>query len=85
MAVLSVTDHDTTAGLPGCASEAARLGLAFIPGIEITAVDNGEPNDETNPDSVTFSPPLTVNGKTITTASVLDGNLQLHGDCVGGN
>lgn len=38
--VLAVTDHDTTAALDECARDAARRGLAFIPGIEITAVDD---------------------------------------------
>jgi predicted metal-dependent phosphoesterase TrpH len=41
---LALTDHDTIAGLAEAASEAARLGLAFVPGIEISAVppiDNG--------------------------------------------
>ena len=35
---LSVTDHDTTAGLAEARDAAARLGVGFIPGIEITAV-----------------------------------------------
>lgn len=35
---LSVTDHDTTAGLDEAASAADRTGMTFVPGIEITAV-----------------------------------------------
>jgi predicted metal-dependent phosphoesterase TrpH len=35
---LALTDHDTVAGLPTAAAEAARLGLAFLPGIEISAI-----------------------------------------------
>lgn len=35
---LSVTDHDTTAGLDAAAAEAETAGIAFVPGIEITAV-----------------------------------------------
>ena len=35
---LSVTDHDTMAGVPAAAEAAARLGMEFLPGIEITAV-----------------------------------------------
>jgi predicted metal-dependent phosphoesterase TrpH len=35
---LSVTDHDTMAGVPPAAEAAAKLGLDFLPGIEITAV-----------------------------------------------
>jgi predicted metal-dependent phosphoesterase TrpH len=36
--VISVTDHDTTAGWDEAAAEAASAGLEFIPGVEITAV-----------------------------------------------
>ena len=36
---LSVTDHDTTAALEEAAQHCAALGLGFVPGIEITAVD----------------------------------------------
>jgi predicted metal-dependent phosphoesterase TrpH len=32
---LALTDHETTAGLAEAAAEAARLGIAFVPGIEI--------------------------------------------------
>src|SRR5258706_11825610 len=35
---LALTDHDTIAGLAEAASEASRLGLTFVPGIEISAV-----------------------------------------------
>jgi rubrerythrin len=35
---MSVTDHDTVAGLPEAAHAAASSGIAFVPGIEITAV-----------------------------------------------
>ncbi|MCE2541004.1 MAG: PHP domain-containing protein [Acidobacteria bacterium] len=35
---LSVTDHDTVAGIPAAAAEAAARGMEFLPGIEITAV-----------------------------------------------
>lgn len=38
---LSVTDHDTLAGVPDAAAAAAARGMAFLPGIEITAVDRG--------------------------------------------
>jgi predicted metal-dependent phosphoesterase TrpH len=37
---LSVTDHDTLAGIPEAAAEAAARGMEFLPGIEITAVHN---------------------------------------------
>ena len=39
--VCSLTDHDTVAGLAEAAAEAARRGLGFVPGIEITAVADG--------------------------------------------
>jgi predicted metal-dependent phosphoesterase TrpH len=39
--VFSVTDHDTVAGHPEAAAAASALGLTFVPGIEITAVDAG--------------------------------------------
>ncbi len=34
--VLSLTDHDTTAGLPEAAAAAARLGVRLIPGVEVS-------------------------------------------------
>ncbi|WP_192497986.1 PHP domain-containing protein [Tepidiforma bonchosmolovskayae] len=34
--ILSLTDHDTTDGLPEAAAAAARLGLRLIPGVEIS-------------------------------------------------
>jgi predicted metal-dependent phosphoesterase TrpH len=39
--VLSVTDHDTVAGSDLAAAACETAGLAFVPGIEITAVDDG--------------------------------------------
>src|SRR4051812_19644113 len=33
---LSLTDHDTVLGIDEAAAEAARVGLDFIPGIEIS-------------------------------------------------
>ncbi len=38
LTVISLTDHDTTAGWEAAASAASAEGLEFIPGIEITAV-----------------------------------------------
>lgn len=38
---ISLTDHDTMAGVPAAANAAARLGMTFIPGIEITSVHGG--------------------------------------------
>lgn len=37
LAALALTDHDTTAGLPECAAACQRLGIAFVPGIELSA------------------------------------------------
>lgn len=39
---LSVTDHDTMAGVPAAAAAASALGMTFIPGIEITSVHGGK-------------------------------------------
>jgi predicted metal-dependent phosphoesterase TrpH len=41
IAVLSVTDHDTVAGLAEAREAAGRLGLTLVSGIEITAVERG--------------------------------------------
>jgi 3',5'-nucleoside bisphosphate phosphatase len=41
IAVMAVTDHDTMAGVADAATAAARLGVAIVPGIEITAVLGG--------------------------------------------
>jgi predicted metal-dependent phosphoesterase TrpH len=40
--VMSVTDHDTMAGVASAAEEAAMCGIDFVPGIEITAVHAGK-------------------------------------------
>ena len=37
LSAIAVTDHDTVAGLPEAQSEARRLGIDFLPGIEISA------------------------------------------------
>ena len=41
VAVLAVTDHDTTAATHDVAAEATRLGIRAIPGIEVTAIEDG--------------------------------------------
>jgi predicted metal-dependent phosphoesterase TrpH len=38
---MSLTDHDTMAGVPAAAAEARKIGLGFVAGIEITAVHGG--------------------------------------------
>ena len=38
---MSVTDHDTVAGLPDAERAATASGIAFVNGIEVTAVHNG--------------------------------------------
>lgn len=38
---LALTDHDTVAGLAEARSEADRLGILFVPGIELTAHHRG--------------------------------------------
>lgn len=41
--VLALTDHDSTEGIPEASEAAQRLGIDFIPGIEINSdVDRGE-------------------------------------------
>ena len=39
---MSVTDHDTMAGVPRAQAAAAARGMTFIPGIEITSVHGGK-------------------------------------------
>jgi predicted metal-dependent phosphoesterase TrpH len=39
LTIISVTDHDTTAGLPEAEAAAGRHGLRLVHGIEITAVE----------------------------------------------
>ena len=39
--VLSVTDHDTTAGCEAASTACSGAGIEFVPGIEITAVRHG--------------------------------------------
>jgi predicted metal-dependent phosphoesterase TrpH len=41
VSVMAVTDHDTTAATAEVESEARRLGIHAVPGIEITAVEAG--------------------------------------------
>lgn len=41
-AMLALTDHDNTAGLPEARAEAARLGLAFVNGVEVSVTWNGK-------------------------------------------
>ena len=43
LSAIALTDHDTTAGLAGCAEAAAKIGLRFVPGIELSA-DPGKPS-----------------------------------------
>jgi len=40
ISILSVTDHDTVAGLDEAGAAAARLGVRLVTGIEITAVED---------------------------------------------
>jgi predicted metal-dependent phosphoesterase TrpH len=39
VSILSVTDHDTVAGLPSTEDAASRLGARLVTGVEITAVE----------------------------------------------
>jgi predicted metal-dependent phosphoesterase TrpH len=40
--VLSITDHDTTEGVPTALAEARRWGITLVPGVEISAVSGRE-------------------------------------------
>lgn len=42
LAALSVTDHDTVLGLPAVKEASIRYGIPFIPGIELTAKEDGK-------------------------------------------
>ena len=44
LAAIALTDHDTTDGLADCAAAAERIGLAFVPGIEISADPGPSPS-----------------------------------------
>lgn len=41
LTVLAVTDHDTVLGLPAVEEASRRYGIPFVPGIELTAKENG--------------------------------------------
>ena len=41
LSIISITDHDTTAGVEAARDAARSAGLELIPGIEVTAVDEG--------------------------------------------
>lgn len=43
LSALALTDHDTVAGLEEAAAEAERLGLEFVPGVELSAESPGYP------------------------------------------
>jgi len=50
--ILALTDHDTTSGWSEAAEAASRLGLGFVPGIEVTTRASVEKTDDTNFTSV---------------------------------
>ena len=39
MSVLALTDHDTASGCAEAAAESAKMGLGFVPGVEISALE----------------------------------------------
>jgi 3',5'-nucleoside bisphosphate phosphatase len=41
LTTISITDHDTTAGLAEARDAARQCGVRIVPGIEITAIENG--------------------------------------------
>lgn len=42
LAAVAITDHDTLAGLASAMEEGARLGIAVVPGVELSTVANGQ-------------------------------------------
>ena len=57
ISVLALTDHDTTQGLAEAGQEAEKLGITFVPGIEIPNLSkyNYTPRRGKNQGLVTFS------------------------------
>lgn len=41
LSIISITDHDTTAGIDAARAAAREAGIELIPGIEVTAVESG--------------------------------------------
>ncbi|HEX4566190.1 MAG TPA: PHP domain-containing protein, partial [Vicinamibacterales bacterium] len=41
LSIISITDHDTTAGVDAARAAAQVAGIELIPGVEVTAVDGG--------------------------------------------
>jgi predicted metal-dependent phosphoesterase TrpH len=41
LSIISITDHDTTAGVDPARAAAQAAGIELIPGVEVTAVDSG--------------------------------------------
>ena len=41
LTTISVTDHDTVAAIPEVTAAATAVGIRVVPGIELTAIDNG--------------------------------------------
>jgi hypothetical protein len=41
LSIISITDHDTTAGVDAARAAAQVAGIELIPGVEVTAVDSG--------------------------------------------
>ena len=40
--VLSITDHDTTEGIPAAQAEARRWGITLVPGVEVSTISGRE-------------------------------------------
>jgi predicted metal-dependent phosphoesterase TrpH len=40
--VLSITDHDTTEGIPAALAEARRWGMTLVPGVEVSTISGRE-------------------------------------------
>ncbi|MCC6579396.1 MAG: PHP domain-containing protein [Phycisphaeraceae bacterium] len=46
LSAIALTDHDTTAGLPACQAACETLGIAFVPGIELSVDPGVRPGEE---------------------------------------
>ena len=42
LGAIALTDHDTVAGVPEARAEGERLGIRVIPGVELSATENGQ-------------------------------------------
>jgi hypothetical protein len=58
LSIISITDHDTTVGVDAARDTAREAGLELVPGIEVTAVEEGRDTHVLGYFIDTASPPL---------------------------